>query len=88
MKRIVSSLATNLSTLVLLAGAAAVTVGAGMIFLPMHIPVLLCGLACGWPYGLICGVPVPLQAVSVWRQYYEWMGRDAKVRMIDARKKK
>ncbi len=34
MKRVVSSLAANLSTLVLLAGAAAVTVGAGMIFLP------------------------------------------------------
>ena len=33
---------------------------AGMIFLPMHIPVLLCGLACGWPYGLICGVLGPL----------------------------
>ena len=28
---------------------------AGPIFLPMHIPVLLCGLACGWPYGLVCG---------------------------------
>ena len=34
MKRIVTSLVTHLSTLVLLAGAAAVTVGAGMIFLP------------------------------------------------------
>ena len=34
MKRVVSSLITHLSTLVLLAGAAAVTVGAGMIFLP------------------------------------------------------
>lgn len=29
---------------------------AGSIFLPMHIPVLLCGLICGWPYGLACGV--------------------------------
>ena len=34
---------------------------AGPIFLPMHIPVLLCGLACGWPYGLdlrTCSGPV------------------------------
>ena len=32
---------------------------AGVIFLPMHIPVLLCGLMCGWPFGLICGVLGP-----------------------------
>ena len=32
----------------------------GSIFLPMHIPVLLCGLICGWPYGLVCGVLGPL----------------------------
>lgn len=32
----------------------------GMIFLPMHFPVLLCGLVCGWRYGGICGVIVPL----------------------------
>ncbi|MHC1747671.1 MAG: ECF transporter S component [Cellulosilyticaceae bacterium] len=32
---------------------------AGKIFLPMHIPVLICGLACGWQYGLICGVLTP-----------------------------
>ena len=25
---------------------------AGSIFCPMHIPVLLCGLLCGWPLGL------------------------------------
>jgi len=31
----------------------------GSIFLPMHIPVLLCGMVCGWPYGLICGVMGP-----------------------------
>ena len=29
---------------------------AGSIFLPMHIPVLICGLLCGWQYGLICGI--------------------------------
>ncbi len=33
---------------------------AGQIFLPMHIPVLLCGLMCGWPFGFICGVLGPL----------------------------
>lgn len=32
----------------------------GQIFLPMHIPVLLCGLICGWKYGAIIGVMVPL----------------------------
>jgi thiamine transporter ThiT len=33
---------------------------AGQVFLPMHIPVLLCGMICGWPYGLACGVLGPL----------------------------
>lgn len=32
---------------------------AGMIYLPMHIPVLLCGLICGWPFGLLCGLAGP-----------------------------
>jgi len=32
---------------------------AGTIFLPMHIPVLLCGLMCGWPFGFICGLLGP-----------------------------
>lgn len=32
----------------------------GRIFLPMHIPVLLCGLSVGWPYGLAAGVLAPL----------------------------
>lgn len=27
---------------------------------PMHIPVLLCGFVCGWPYGLIVGFITPL----------------------------
>ncbi len=31
----------------------------GTIFLPMHIPVLLCGLICGWPYGGVCGLLGP-----------------------------
>lgn len=33
---------------------------AGTIFLPMHIPVLLCGLLCGPVYGLACGILTPL----------------------------
>ena len=33
---------------------------AGTIFLPKHIPVLLCGLICGWPYGGVCGIGGPL----------------------------
>lgn len=32
---------------------------AGTVFLPMHIPVLLCGLMCGWPFGFICGLLGP-----------------------------
>lgn len=34
--------------------------GSGSVFLPMHIPVLLCGLICGWRYGALCGFIVPL----------------------------
>ncbi len=33
---------------------------AGSVFLPMHIPVLICGMICSWPYGLICGIMGPL----------------------------
>lgn len=33
---------------------------AGAVYLPMHIPVLLCGLLTGWPYGLLCGLAGPL----------------------------
>ena len=32
---------------------------AGTVFLPMHIPVLLCGLICGWPFGFVCGLIGP-----------------------------
>lgn len=32
----------------------------GTIFLPMHIPVFLCGLCCGWSYGMLCGFAGPL----------------------------
>ena len=27
---------------------------------PMHLPVLLCGFVCGWPWGLAVGVIAPL----------------------------
>jgi len=26
---------------------------------PMHIPALLCGLICGWPFGIACGLMGP-----------------------------
>ena len=32
---------------------------AGNIFCPMHIPVFICGLICGWQYGLLCGIAGP-----------------------------
>ena len=38
---------------------------AGRVFLPMHIPVLLCGIVCGFPYGLACGAATPLLS-SLW----------------------
>ena len=31
----------------------------GSMMLPMHIPVLLCGMLCGWPFGLVCGLIGP-----------------------------
>lgn len=32
----------------------------GILFSPMHLPVLLCGIICGPQYGLICGLAGPL----------------------------
>ncbi len=32
----------------------------GSMLLPMHIPVFLCGLICGWQYGLAVGAILPL----------------------------
>lgn len=32
----------------------------GNMLLPMHIPVLLCGLICGWPWGAAVGFIAPL----------------------------
>jgi len=37
--------------------------GLGQIFLPLHVPVLLCGLICGWKAGLSVGAIVPLLSV-------------------------
>ena len=32
----------------------------GILFSPMHLPVLLCGLVCGAPFGLACGLLGPM----------------------------
>lgn len=32
----------------------------GAMLCPMHIPVLLCGFICGWPWGLAVGFAAPL----------------------------
>lgn len=37
----------------------------GNMLLPMHIPVLLCGFICGWQYGLLTGVVLPLMRSAI-----------------------
>ncbi len=37
----------------------------GAMLCPMHIPVLLCGFICGWPYGLAVGLISPLLRSAV-----------------------
>ena len=32
----------------------------GSMLCPMHLPVLLCGFICGWPWGLVVGFVAPL----------------------------
>lgn len=32
----------------------------GNMLLPMHLPVLLCGFVCGWPWGLLVGAVMPI----------------------------
>lgn len=32
----------------------------GAMLCPMHIPVILCGFACGWPWGMLVGLTAPL----------------------------
>ena len=52
--------ALSIALCVVLPMAFHVIPNAGSVMLPMHIPVLLCGLICGWQYGLLCGVLGPL----------------------------
>ena len=61
---------TNLKTLVLAALFLAIALvlpfltgqipEIGSMLCPMHIPVLLCGFFCGWPWGLAVGIIAPL----------------------------
>ena len=37
----------------------------GGMLLPMHIPVLLCGLICGWRYGAVVGFVAPLMRMAL-----------------------
>ena len=37
----------------------------GSMLLPMHIPVFLCGLICGWQYGGIVGFILPLLRYAI-----------------------
>ena len=39
----------------------------GNMLLPMHLPVLICGLICGWQYGGIIGFLLPLLRYMSWR---------------------
>ena len=32
----------------------------GSMLCPMHLPVLLCGFICGWPWGLVVGLVAPI----------------------------
>lgn len=32
----------------------------GKMLCPMHIPIMLCGIFCGWPYALIIGIICPI----------------------------
>ena len=52
--------ALNVALCVVVPMAFHVIPNAGQVMLPMHIPVLLCGLVCGWQYGLLCGILGPL----------------------------
>ena len=37
----------------------------GSMLCPMHIPALLCGFMCGWPWGLAVGFLSPAAALDV-----------------------
>ena len=47
-------------------------IGAGTVFLPMHIPVLLCGMLCGGAYGAAVGAIVPLAAAFLGKRSGNW----------------
>lgn len=51
--------AVNIALCIVLPFALHAIPNAGSVLCPMHIPVLLCGLMCGWPYGLACGLIGP-----------------------------
>lgn len=37
----------------------------GNMLLPMHIPVFLCGLICGWQYGIVTGFVLPIMRSAI-----------------------
>lgn len=37
----------------------------GRMLLPMHLPVFLCGLICGWQYGLVTGFILPIMRYMI-----------------------
>ena len=37
----------------------------GGMLLPMHLPVFLCGLICGWQYGAVVGFVAPLMRMAL-----------------------
>jgi hypothetical protein len=39
--------------------------GLGRVWLPMHLPVLVCGIIVGWQYGLIAGFTVPFLSMII-----------------------
>ena len=37
----------------------------GSILLPMHVPILICGMICGWKYGMTAGILTPIISSSL-----------------------
>ena len=49
----------------------------GGMLLPMHLPVFLCGLICGWRYGAVVGFVAPLMRMALfgcrrWWPLWPW----------------
>ncbi len=44
----------------------------GQALSPMHIPVLLCGFACGWPWGLAVGLIAPILRSLIFQMPPMW----------------